>query len=1703
MSSRRLSVHQVCRDRRFVPWISAIVSFVLLIGLLPPTKVSAETADEPVVYRFLDAFSGTGNLTALGVLTAPPVTTRNAAYGAAIGARAVGQSRSFQFAVAKTGTYSISFKGYLYFSAGIGQIAIDGTTAGTYDFYDPGSRFGPVVVLAERYLEAGNHTVTFTVTGRNRSATVGDNYSMYASELILTPVEPKVLLAAAPAKTGLTVGETASIRPYVSMSDGTPVTVTGVTYVSSAPAVAAISAEGTVTALSVGTAVVTTTAATNRGIATADASIRVSSNAALQGVRIDLSPDEMYPGAVSQIALIGTLADQTTVELPSAAAEYRVDDPSVAAVSPQGTLKGLAFGETVLRAVATWNGATVEGYRNVTVGVRKPSSLKLEAAPLTVTVSQYGEPKLTGLYGDGTEAALTGAHIVYASSDEQTLAVDAATGAYRGVRPGIAELKATVATGGVTLNAAVPVTVTALTSDKTRSTYYTPQKVANARQNASGYDWAASVRSAAITAADVYVNLDPDFLWNLVAPQSIPRSYGVNQAKGSPVTGKEIDKYGNYPYTADPINEPWKIVDPSSGYKFPTNDFGAYYASGLDKHGTFRPELADRSLLVNTLYPEKGPTWGVDDGYGWVDGNGDTYTFVAYYAHWFLWHTSGFITNAITTLRDAYLYTGDVKYARAGLILLDRVADVYPELDTSVFDPKIFLQSAGGTGTGKAIGSIWETSTVKAFVSAYDAFFPATDDAQTIAFLSAKGSQYKLSRKDSATGIRRNIEDGILRQVYPGVKKSQIRGNVGMHQSALAMAAVVLDTMPEIGEWLDFNNRSGGLVSNPWRVTGGNVLTSLVNDVDRDGHGNEAAPGYNRLWLGNFIQAADILYGYDKYPMADLYQNIKFRSMFDSMYPLLLSERYVPSIGDSDSTGNPSLTGLDKAQAIRAFEIYGDPIFAQMAYFLNNDTTDGIHGDIFSEDPGSVAAGIRAVIDEKGPLVQKSVNLTGYGFSALRDGENDKTKYGIGYGFPQLGVTEATTAYNTYEASGTVQLEATTAGQRIAFAFEVEKPGTYFVRLKPFRAASYGIYNVYIDGVFVKRIDFFGSSKDEETLAELALAAGSHTIRFENEGKSPTASNFKMGVTSLRLLTADELERVEKQRNTLRDTWMYYGRSSGHGHRDTLNLGLHAYGLDLAPDLGYPEFADSVDMHRAQWVTNTISHNTVVVNKRKQNSQFVGIPVQFDETDRVKWTEIGAPRVYPQTETYRRTTAMIRVDDDQSYTVDFFHVKGGTDHHYSFHSAEGTVTTEGLTLTAQPTGTYAGPGVAFGERADDVAGAGYMGSGFHWLKNVERTSGAVGPFSVDWNVRDTWNVLGQGARANTDIHLRLTMLGATDEVALADGVPPRNKPGNPPELRYMIARRSGQNLDSLFTSVIEPYKGQRYISAIEQAEVKKNGVVVQTEQSTAVRAVKVTLVGGRIDYVMLSSDPGITYTIDDKIEFRGAFGVYAEKDGKTDYLYAGDGASIGKIGETPLVSNAAATGKVIDFTKELSLANTIDVELQLHGTDPGQLAERMVYIANDGERNAVYPIRAVTGLGGNRYRLDIGDKTTVRGYVDANDFGKGYVYDLAAGASLRIPLSAEASFGEKPVTLADIASAIDGYRSGGGLNPVFADQLAYRLAIIELLIDRGETATAVAYMNDLLAQIRDLSVRQQGLISEAAFGWLEAAALAWIESVSP
>lgn len=1002
---------------------------------------------------------------------------------------------------------------------------------------------------------------------------------------------------------------------------------------------------------------------------------------------------------------------------------------------------------------------------------------------------------------------------------------------------------------------------------KTKSTFYTDDMVMCARRNIEKYDWAKQLKDVAVKAADHFLAFGLDALWSLVTSQSVPRSIDVCNL-GCPVCGTRIfQEFGHFSWKTDVFGHPWKITCPSCNSVFPSNDFESYYKSGLGKNGFFDPNLADRSLLRNELYPDRPADWGVDDGYGWVDENNRHWKFIAYYNHIGLWSLDrareGNIITTLMAFSDAYLYTGDPKYAQGGLILLDRIADVYPEMDLSSYkDSDGYFNSHGGSGQGKIAGCISETFLVKPLLTAFDALFPAMSEANIVPFLKEKAAVYSMSNsKETVDAIQYNIENGLVKEIYPAVKNGQIRGNTGMHQSSLALAALIIDHDQLTKEWMEWIFSPGGekIFDDRTRIlTGGNMDVALIDDVDRDGFGNESAPSYNYLWLREFLTLANVTRHFKNNPKWNLFNHPKFKKMFHAFVPLIFSSSYTPQIGDTGAAGKPELA-IRKTEMILGYKVYRSDLLAQAVYFLNGNTTLGIHDDIFSEDPQKIAQDIQNIIDTKGSLTLGSFMMSGYGLAALRNGKD----------------------------------------------------------------------------------------KDE------------------------------------------------------RSAWIYFGRNIGHGHKDSLNLGIYAHGIDMTPDLGNPEYKKLDWAKRFEWTQNTISHNTVVVDQSKQSRSLIGNPLQFETNEYFQLFDIEAPDAYPQTSMYRRTVAQISIDSSSSYIIDIFRVKGGNDHVYSFHGPEGDVDSSGLHLEKQMEGTYAGEHVPFGIAydAEKKPVIDYTGSGYHYLYDVERDNHPPKEFDLDWNVKDTWKVL----KENDDVHLSLTMLTDLDDVAIASGNPAKNQPGNADHFRYLLARRKGENLHSSFVSVIEPYEGQKKIGSIKKLDVLSLSKEEKDVENT-VTALKVMLKDGRVDYIILSTDGESDYLIDNRFTFRGHFAYYSEKNGKPLSANLSEGVLLYE-GDKKLFDQmtSAITGTVKSFTKDLQEQNLIVIETNQPIRE--SLKGRILFVKTTDGKQTAYPIKESESTDGTVIDLDIGDITLIRQWKDMNDLSKGYRYTVNEGDEIKIPLT--------------------------------------------------------------------------------------------------
>ena len=470
-------------------------------------------------------------------------------------------------------------------------------------------------------------------------------------------------------------------------------------------------------------------------------------------------------------------------------------------------------------------------------------------------------------------------------------------------------------------------------------------ELAQIRRSISEYPKAKAITDNIIKAADEWVARSDQYVWEMIPPSDIPRAFN-SSFDGCPVHGKEYFKHGNYSWIMDPFENPWKLKCPVGGEEYPSNDFMAYYKS------------KDKSLLTGE-YP--------DDGWGWRKP-GDKYKhwFVAYYCHW-LW--SHYIIPGVENLSLAYQITGDEKYARKAIVMLNRIAELYPSMDHN--KQSRYAQEFAPSYTGKIVNLIWETSVISTFATAYDNVFDALEK-------DGDWADTPLAGKTSEQ-IRQNIEQNLLGEGVQAIFDRRIAGNYGMHQNALMKLAIVLQDEELTRRVTDYilYNMSGDRDQEGFYY-------AIENQVLREGIAFEHAPGYCFGWSNLLASVAEML---DRLGV-DVYDNPKFKRMFSAYMELKVLGKHTPAIGDSGSVVGGDID-LPISMARTAVEQFGDPIFAR--YMLDR----GFYGE----------AALTGYADLKRPPILKSEleaksdgavnpwlgshNLGGYGAAILESGSGD------------------------------------------------------------------------------------------------------------------------------------------------------------------------------------------------------------------------------------------------------------------------------------------------------------------------------------------------------------------------------------------------------------------------------------------------------------------------------------------------------------------------------------------------------------------------------------------------------------------------------------------------------------------------------------------------------------------------------------------
>ncbi|MGD8238113.1 MAG: hypothetical protein PVH68_06140 [Armatimonadota bacterium] len=308
-----------------------------------------------------------------------------------------------------------------------------------------------------------------------------------------------------------------------------------------------------------------------------------------------------------------------------------------------------------------------------------------------------------------------------------------------------------------------------------------------------------------------------------------------------------------------------------------------------------------------------------------------------------------------------------------------------------------------------------------------------------------------------------------------------------------------------------------------------------------------------------------------------------------------------------------------------------------------------------------------------------------------------------------------------------------------------------------------------------------------------------------------------------------------------RGAYVRIGAGIGHQHSDTMDLQFYAHGLPMTIDGGQrPGYTTPPDrMSRV--------HNVVEVNGSSHRANSWVRTLSDAEGARYMCVE-GAPP--PGATLFRRCVALldVRTPPPNSYIFDVFRVSGGDVHTHCFHGPLSDEVTSNAELEGVVEGT---PG------ADYLAPFGR--SGESWL-----AGDAPELLETTWRYarevpgtgRGEQEMMGRGFDPESPRkHTRLHLLGAEGlRVMQADAVCHKW------DYRYtcQMAQRRGENLESAFTALYEPYAGDPFIA-------QRALVPIADNENDALRAVavRITTTTGQTDLCFSDGRPDKTRTAGD------------------------------------------------------------------------------------------------------------------------------------------------------------------------------------------------------------------------------------------------
>jgi len=490
---------------------------------------------------------------------------------------------------------------------------------------------------------------------------------------------------------------------------------------------------------------------------------------------------------------------------------------------------------------------------------------------------------------------------------------------------------------------------------KRQPTVYTRTRLGTARENVRRHGWARDRADLSLATADKLLHRPLAELAQEMPPPNLERGWN-NYCP-------HCDWWGHgLAGDMDIAEHPWQVGCPACKKMIPGFDARAYLLSGRDSRGWFVAESADAGLLPR---PRARQQRSLD-------------AMKSYSYHYWHW---GF-SPCLEALADAFVFTGERKYASHALGLLVHFAHFFP-----YYCKKDIVN--GDTHPGELIMDCYEAMLMKTVALAYDKLFLAMDVAAT-----REGAVRLMQPHGIDLGDGHALRTYIEGRIFKTISRDMTRiwfmdGGTTRYRDHMAYEAIglVLGDTP-LGK--RFQREAARLHFQGFGTDGSATVGGLGYDKTAYDHVVE-----QHLDLVKYCRRAPKRYLHDD----------SVRAAAHFYFDLYCLGRYFPNYGDGTYCAAPSyftLSGLrpftegemaeDRAlTACRYAELYaatGVERFAAMAWDFNGNKADGLHLGILDREPEKIQGRIaRAVARGKSSLEVSSI-ARDIGFCVLKSGRS-------------------------------------------------------------------------------------------------------------------------------------------------------------------------------------------------------------------------------------------------------------------------------------------------------------------------------------------------------------------------------------------------------------------------------------------------------------------------------------------------------------------------------------------------------------------------------------------------------------------------------------------------------------------------------------------------------------------------------------------